>query len=78
MALGLSALSLVSCEKDTWLNPQLTTAISDATAFDTRDRIAQQVNSLYASVKSGLATSDLATSGFTMSTNSIYAEGGAR
>lgn len=54
MALGLSALSLVSCEKDTWLNPQLTTAISDATAFDTRDRIAQQVNSLYASVKSGL------------------------
>jgi hypothetical protein len=54
MALGLSALSLVSCQKDTWLNPQLTTAISDATAFDTRDRIAQQINSLYAAVKSGL------------------------
>lgn len=54
MALGLSALSLGSCQKDTWLNPVLTTAISDATAFDTRDRIAQQVNSLYASVKSGL------------------------
>jgi hypothetical protein len=54
MALGLSALSLGSCQKDTWLNPQLTTAISDATAFDTRDRIAQQINSLYAAVKSGL------------------------
>lgn len=54
IALGLSALSLFSCQKDTWLAPQLTTAISDATAFDTRERVAQQINSLYAAVKSGL------------------------
>jgi starch-binding outer membrane protein, SusD/RagB family len=45
---------LVSCQKDKWLNPTLTTAISDATAFDTKDRVAQQINGLYAAVKSGL------------------------
>ena len=53
-ALALSATCFVSCNKDELLNPQLTTAISDVTAFDTKERIAQQVNSLYASVKSGL------------------------
>ena len=52
-ALGAVVL-LSSCKKDEWLNPVLTTAISDATAFDTRDRVAQQVNGLYAAVKSGL------------------------
>jgi hypothetical protein len=52
--LALSATCLVSCKKDELLNPQLTTAISDVTAFDTKDRIAQQINGLYAAVKSGL------------------------
>ena len=54
LALVVTTGCLMSCQKDNWLNPQLTTAISDATAFDTRDRVAQQVNALYASVKSGL------------------------
>ena len=49
-----AAVLLSSCKKDEWLNPVLTTAISDATAFDTRDRVAQQINGLYAAVKSGL------------------------
>ena len=53
-AAALSAgLLLSSCKKDEWLNPVLTTAISDATSFDTRDRIAQQINGLYAAVKVG-------------------------
>lgn len=46
------ALLTSSCQRDL-LSPKLTTAISDATAFDTPDRIAQQVNGLYAAVKSG-------------------------
>ena len=54
LALVVTTSCLMSCQKDKWLNPQLTTAISDATAFDTRDRVAQQINGLYASVKSGL------------------------
>jgi hypothetical protein len=54
LALVVTTGCLMSCQKDNWLNPQLTTAISDATAFDTKDRVAQQVNALYASVKSGL------------------------
>ena len=54
LALVVTTGCLMSCQKDNWLNPQLTTAISDATAFDTRDRVAQQINGLYASVKSGL------------------------
>lgn len=44
----------MSCQKDKWLSPTLTTAISDATAFDTKERVAQQINGLYAAVKSGL------------------------
>lgn len=54
LALVVTTGCLLSCQKDKWLNPQLTTAISDATAFDTRDRVAQQINGLYAAVKSGL------------------------
>jgi hypothetical protein len=54
LALVVATSCLVSCQKDKWLSPTLTTAISDATAFDTRDRVAQQVNALYAAVKSGL------------------------
>lgn len=54
LALVVTTSCLMSCQKDKWLNPQLTTAISDATAFDTRDRVAQQINGLYAAVKSGL------------------------
>lgn len=50
---GGAFLTVLSGCKRELLSPTLTTAISDATAFDTPDRIAQQVNGLYAAVKSG-------------------------
>ncbi len=54
LALVVTTGCLMSCQKDKWLSPTLTTAISDATAFDTKERVAQQINGLYAAVKSGL------------------------
>jgi hypothetical protein len=42
---------LISCNKETKLNPIPTTLISDINAFDTPDRIANQVNGLYATFK---------------------------
>ena len=48
-----TAWLLTSCKKDKWLNPVPTTAISDASAFDTPDRILAQVNGLYAATRSG-------------------------
>ncbi len=50
---GLSvAMVFSSCDKDK-LSPVPQTFVADATAFDTPGRIANQVNSLYAALKSG-------------------------
>lgn len=53
-ALLLSGLAIftASCNRDA-LEPKLTTSISDATAFDSPDRILGQVNGLYSAMKSG-------------------------
>jgi starch-binding outer membrane protein, SusD/RagB family len=48
----LASATLSSCFTD-YLDPVPKTAISDLTAFDTRDRIVGQVNAMYTSVKSG-------------------------
>ncbi|MBW6498810.1 MAG: RagB/SusD family nutrient uptake outer membrane protein [Bacteroidales bacterium] len=48
----LASATLSSCFKE-YLEPVPATAISDLTAFDTKDRIVAQVNGLYAAVKSG-------------------------
>lgn len=42
-----------SCHKDKYLNPVSTTAIPDYLAFDTPDRILNQVKGLYSATKSG-------------------------
>lgn len=49
---GLLILGFASCQKD-FLNTAPLTAISDANAFDTPDRILAQVNDLYATCKMG-------------------------
>jgi starch-binding outer membrane protein, SusD/RagB family len=49
---GISVL-LSSCVKDEYLNPISQTQLSDATAFDTKDRILNQVSGIYAALKSG-------------------------
>jgi len=49
--LGLVCLLMSACKKDEALNPEPTTLISDAAAFETADRIATQVNGLYATFK---------------------------
>jgi len=49
-ATGLTLL-FSSCKKEEWLNPQPTTLITDVTAFSTPDRILNQVNGLYSSMK---------------------------
>lgn len=41
-----------ACKKDEWLNPDPSTLITDETAFATPERIANQVNGLYAKFKS--------------------------
>lgn len=46
-------LSLNSCVKDEYLNPISDTGLSDASAFDTKDRIINQVTGIYSSLKSG-------------------------
>jgi hypothetical protein len=48
--LGIMVI-LISCNKETKLNPIPTTLISDINAFDTPERIANQVNGLYATFK---------------------------
>lgn len=45
------ALLFSSCRKEEWLNPQPSTLITDATAFSTPERIQNQINGLYASMK---------------------------
>ncbi|RYZ94500.1 MAG: RagB/SusD family nutrient uptake outer membrane protein [Sphingobacteriaceae bacterium] len=50
--LFLSSINLVSCKKD-FLDTAPLTDISDATAFQTPDRILNQVNGLYTTIKAG-------------------------
>ena len=50
MSLGMAIIS--SCNKEL-LSPVPQTSISDATAFDTPGRVANQVNSMYQAFKSG-------------------------
>ncbi len=50
---GLVLLSAASCSKNSILNPQPSTYISDASAYNTPDRILALVNGLYTSLKSG-------------------------
>jgi hypothetical protein len=52
MIVVLAAFTLNACF-DEYLEPVPSTAISDLTAFDTKDRIVAQVNAMYTSVKSG-------------------------
>lgn len=51
MILGISIFLFSSCDKDELLNPEPTTLITDVTAFNTVDRIQNQVNGLYSSLK---------------------------
>ena len=46
-------LLITGCAKDEWMNPAPITSLSDLTVFDTKERIENQVNGMYASVKSG-------------------------
>jgi starch-binding outer membrane protein, SusD/RagB family len=52
LILTLAAVSLNSCFKE-YLDPVPKTAISDLTAFDTRDRILNQATAMYVPFKSG-------------------------
>lgn len=51
LILGLLLFMLSSCNKDAELNPTPTTLISDISAFETSERISNQVNGLYATYK---------------------------
>lgn len=51
MCLGLG-VSLISCKREL-LDPLPPTTVSDATAFDTPERVQNQVRSIYASLKNG-------------------------
>lgn len=44
-------ISLTACKKSEWLNPDPSTLITDETAFSTPERIANQVNGVYATFK---------------------------
>ncbi len=51
--LSVSILLITGCVKDEWMNPAPITSLSDLTVFDTKERIENQVNGMYASLKSG-------------------------
>lgn len=51
--LAALAVSMHSCVKDEYLNPVALTALSDATAFDNKERIENQVKGLYSGLKAG-------------------------
>ena len=51
LILGFLLFLFGSCNKDTSLNPIPTTLISDISAFETADRVSNQVNGLYATFK---------------------------
>jgi len=46
-------LLISGCTKDQWMNPAPITSLSDLTVFDNKERIDNQVNGMYASLKSG-------------------------
>ncbi|HEY0750557.1 MAG TPA: RagB/SusD family nutrient uptake outer membrane protein, partial [Chitinophagaceae bacterium] len=52
LTLGLCGVMFGSCNKD-YLDPVPQTSITDATSFDTPDRILNQVRSIYGSLKNG-------------------------
>src|SRR6478672_3463775 len=52
LCFGLCGLTYMSCNRDL-LSPVPQTSISDATAFDTPDRILNQVRSIYGAMKNG-------------------------
>ena len=52
LSLSLCGLLYTSCKREL-LSPVPQTSISDVTAFDTPDRILNQVRSLYAALKNG-------------------------
>jgi hypothetical protein len=52
VGISLAGVMLVSCKREL-LDPVPQTSISDATAFDTPGRVANQVNSMYQSFKGG-------------------------
>lgn len=51
LTLIATLLFVQSCKKSEWLNPEPSTLITDETAFSTPERIANQVNGLYAKFK---------------------------
>lgn len=53
VAVAAVTVVLGSCTKDEFLNPVSDTSLSDANAFDTKDRIQNQVTGIYAALKSG-------------------------
>lgn len=50
---AFTSLAATSCNQDKILEPVPLTALSDRSAFTTPDRVAAQLNGLYASIKSG-------------------------
>lgn len=51
IAVVFSFISLTGCKKNEWLHPEPSTLITDETAFNTPERIANQVNGIYAAFK---------------------------
>lgn len=49
--IGICSFLFTSCNKDELLNPDPTTLITDVAAFDTEERIENQVNGLYSNLK---------------------------
>jgi len=49
--MAAAVVQLTSCAKDNFINPVPTNAISDLTAFDTKERIEGQVRAIYATIK---------------------------
>jgi hypothetical protein len=46
-------LLITGCAKDEWMNPVPITSLSDLSVFDTKERVENQVNGMYASLKNG-------------------------
>ena len=53
MTVSAIAICVSSCQKNKFLNPVSQTALSDVNAFDTKDRIQNQVVGIYSALKSG-------------------------
>ena len=52
--MAAAVVQLTSCAKDKFISPVPTNAISDLTAFDSKDRIEGQVRAIYASIKNAV------------------------